>query len=133
MGSKRDEKASEVGSREDFAIIRLASRGQEIALLDPESKTSRPLGSATRHDPEQEWSKKNPSHVSWGFPWAVSRAAGKREPMEETEGVSFWVHGAGQRRMEREWGHGGDGETKREDSTAQTRFRDYCNGLGKRH
>lgn len=44
MGSMRDEKASEVGSSEKTTIIRPARGGQEIASLDPESKTPRPLG-----------------------------------------------------------------------------------------
>ena len=41
---------------------------------------------------------------SWGSPWAEARAAGKTVPMQETAGVGFRGHGAGQRRMERRLG-----------------------------
>lgn len=67
MRSMRDKKASEVGSREDFAIIRPARGGQEIASLDLESKTPRPLGITDKTWPGAGMEQEEPQSRLLGF------------------------------------------------------------------
>lgn len=49
----------------------------------------------------RDGARRNPHHIFSGFLWAVGRAVGKKVPMEETAGVSFWGHRAGKKRMRR--------------------------------
>lgn len=55
---------------------------------------------------------------------------GKKVPVKETAGVSFWRHGTGQRGMERGWEVGS--REAEETKTHQPRFRSCCNGLGRK-
>lgn len=84
----------------------------------------------TGHGPEPGLSKKNPHHISQGFPWAAG--FWQESPHGGDCGVNFWGPRARQRKRKMERGCG-VGIRRQRQKTTQTGFRSCCNGFGKKH